>query len=134
MLGVVWQYNGRILASVGADNEIKVWNVVTGERAGKVAVGSKEVTSIHFVGYTDNAVVTAGDNRWRVRVPLGNPSNVRDFSGATDYVYSAPCRRTATSSWPAARTVLRVWNGANGQSLVTFEAPQPEASEVATKP
>ena len=136
VLGVAWQYNGRILASVGADNEIKVWNVVTGERAGKVAVGSKEVTSIHFVGYTDNAVVTAGDNRVRrVRVPLGNPSNVRDFSGATDYVYS--CSVSADGNVivaGGADAVLRVWNGANGQSLVTFEAPQPEASELATKP
>ena len=33
-----------------------------------------------------------------------------------------------------ADAVLRVWNGANGQSLATFEAPKPEASEVATKP
>ena len=136
VLGVAWQYNGRILASVGADNEIKVWNVVTGERAGKVTVGSKEVTSIHFVGYTDNAVVTAGDNRVRrVRVPLGNPSNVRDFSGATDYVYS--CSVSADGNVivaGGADAVLRVWNGANGQSLVTFEAPQPESSEVATKP
>ena len=80
--------------------------------------------------------VTAGDNRVRrVRVPLGNPSNVRDFSGATDYVYS--CSVSADGNVivaGGADAVLRVWNGANGQSLVTFAAPQPEASEVATKP
>ena len=136
VMGVAWQYNGRILASVGADNEIKVWNVVTGERAGKFAVGSKEVTSIHFVGYTDNAVVTAGDNRVRrVRVPLGNPANVRDFSGATDYVYS--CAVSADGNVVVAGgadAVLRVWNGANGQSIATFEPPKPETSEMATKP
>ena len=81
-------------------------------------------------------MVTAGDNRVRrVRVPLGNPSNVRDFSGATDYVYS--CSVSADGNVivaGGADAVLRVWNGANGQSLVTFEAPQPEASELATKP
>ena len=125
VLGVAWQYNGRVLASVGADNEIKVWNVVTGERAGKFGVGSKEVTSIQFVGYSDNAVVTAGDNRVRrVSIPMGNPKNIRDFSGATDYVYSGSISADGNIvAAGGADAVLRIWNGVNGASIASFEAP-----------
>ena len=132
VLGVAWQYNGRILASVGADNEIKVWNVLTGERAGKAGVGSKEVTSINFVGYTDNAVVTAGDNRVRrVSIPMGNPKNVRDFSGSTDYVYSSSISSDGKVVVAGgADAVLRVWNGTNGAIISTFEAPKPETEKV----
>ena len=126
VLGVAWQYNGRVLASVGADNEIKVWNVVTGERAGKFGVGGKEVTSIQFVGYTDNAVVTAGDNRVRrVSIPMGNPKNIRDFSGAKDYVYSGSASADGNIiAAGGADAILRIWNGASGASIVTFEAPK----------
>ena len=85
------------------------------------------------MGYTDNAVVTAGDNRVRrVRVPLGNPSNVRDFSGATDYVYSCSVSADDVIVAGGADAVLRVWNRPTA-ILVTFEAPQP-GGEVATKP
>ena len=126
VLGVAWQYNGRVLASVGADNEIKVWNVVTDERAGKFGVGGKEVTSIQFVGYTDNAVVTAGDNRVRrVSIPMGNPKNIRDYSGAKDYVYSGSISADGNIvAAGGADAVLRIWNGANGASIATFEAPK----------
>ena len=125
VLGVAWQYNGRVLASVGADNEIKVWNVVTGERAGKFGVGSKEVTSIQFVGYSDNAVVTAGDNRVRrVSIPMGNPKNIRDFSGSTDYVYSGSISADGNIvAAGGADAVLRIWNGVNGASIASFGAP-----------
>ncbi|MDG2214408.1 MAG: WD40 repeat domain-containing protein, partial [Verrucomicrobiota bacterium] len=128
VLGVAWQYNGRVLASVGADKEIKVWNVVTGERAGKVGVGGKEVTSIQFVGYTDNAVVTAGDNRVRrVSIPMGNPKNIRDFSGAKDYVYSGSISADGNIvAAGGADAVLRIWNGASGATIATFEAPGSE--------
>lgn len=127
VLGVAWQHNGRILASVGADKEIKVWNVITGERAGKGTGYGKEVTSIHFVGYTDQAVLSAGDNRVRrVRVPMGNPSNVRDFSGSKDFVYSSAVSADGTVIIGGGEaSVLRVWNGTNGQVIATFEPPQP---------
>ena len=135
VLGVAWQYNGRVLASVGADNEIKVWNVLTGERAGKFGVGSKEVTSIQFIGYTDNAVVTAGDNRVRrVSIPMGNPKNIRDFSGAKDYVYSGSISADGNIvAAGGADSVLRVWNGASGAAIATFQAPSLKAEEKAEK-
>ena len=130
VLGVAWQYNGRILASVGADKEIKVWNVITGERAGKGTGYGKEVTSIHFVGYTDQAVLSAGDNRVRrVRVPMGNPSNVRDFSGSKDFVYSSAVSADgAVIIAGGEASVLRVWNGINGQVIAAFEPPKVEES------
>ena len=116
---------------MGADKEIKVWNVITGERAGKGTGYGKEVTSIHFVGYTDQAVLSAGDNRVRrVRVPMGNPSNVRDFSGSKDFVYaSAVSADGAVIIAGGEASVLRVWNGTNGQVIATFEPPQPPKVE-----
>ena len=63
VLGASLQANGRTLASVGADGEIKVWNLVSGDRAGKQSGYKKEITSIRFIGLTDQAFVTTGEKR-----------------------------------------------------------------------
>ena len=62
----------------------------------------------------------------RVRVPMGNPSNVRDFSGSKDFVYSSAVSADgAVIIAGGEASVLRVWNGTNGQVVATFEPPQP---------
>ena len=122
VLGVSWKRDGRSLATAGADNIVKVWDFTTGERKKNIEGFSKEVASINFIGATDQAVTSSGDSQ--VRIVRENGENVRTFSGAADYMYSA----TATPDGKIVvaggqDSVLRIWNGADGNVLVTFPAP-----------
>jgi WD40 repeat protein len=122
VLGVSWKRDGRSLATAGADNIVKVWDFTTGERKKNIEGFSKEVASVNFIGATDQAVTSSGDSQ--VRIVRENGENVRTFSGAADYMYSA----TATPDGKVVvaggqDSVLRVWNGADGNVLATFPAP-----------
>ncbi len=122
VLGVSWKRDGRSLATAGADNIVKVWDFTTGERKKNIEGFSKEVASVNFIGATDQAVTSSGDSQ--VRIVRENGENVRTFSGAADYMYSA----TATPDGKIVvaggqDSVLRVWNGADGNVLATFPAP-----------
>jgi WD40 repeat protein len=56
---------------------------------------------------------------------MGNPKNIRDFSGAKDYVYSGSASADGNIvAAGGADAVLRIWNGASGASIATFEAPK----------
>ena len=56
-----------------------------------------------------------------------NGGNIRAFGGSSDFMYSA----TATPDGKIVvgggyDSVLRIWNGANGQVIQTLEAPKPQ--------
>jgi WD40 repeat protein len=87
VLGVSWKRDGRTLISCGADNVIKVWDFLTGERKKTIEGFAKEVTSINFIGITDQALATSGDSK--VRLVQENGTEVRSFAGASDFVFSA---------------------------------------------
>ena len=126
VLGVSWKSDGRTLASAGADNVLKIWNTVTGERKKNIEGFNKEVTSVNFIGLTDQALASSGDHE--VALYKDNGERVRSFSGAADFV-------NATAATPDGKIViaagqdgvLRCWNGATGDSLATF--PPPEAGK-----
>src|SRR2546422_3016831 len=79
-------------------------------------------TSISFVGYSDQALVTSGDSKVRLVKEDGN--EVRSFAGATDFVHSAaatPDGRIVVAG--SQDGVLRVWNGTNGELIASFPSP-----------
>ncbi len=125
VLGASMQANGRILASVGADGEVKVWNLVNGDRAGKQGGYAKEITSIRFLGLTDQAFVTTAEKRARIlRIPLGNPANVRDLSGAVDVLHAGGVSIGGGVVAAGGESgVLRVWKVADGKLIASFEPP-----------
>src|SRR5207237_346449 len=87
VLGVSWKADGRTLLSSGADNVVKVWDFVTGDKKKNIEGYTKEVTSVGFVGLSDQAITSSGDNQVRLVKETGEA--VRSFTGAEDYVYSA---------------------------------------------
>jgi WD40 repeat protein len=119
VLDVAWKRDGRLLASAGADNVIKIWDFVTGERRKNIEGANKEVTSIAFVGITDQALVTSGDNQ--VRLVRENGDKVRSFEGATDFVNAGAATPDGKIVVAGGQDgVLRVWNGTNGLSVLAL--------------
>lgn len=125
VLDVSWKADGSQLVSAGADNAIKVWNVQTGEQIRTITNYAKQVTSIRFVGVSGNVISCGGDKTVRFHT-AANGSNFRSFSGGTDFMYAADSSRDQTVVAAGGEDgVIRVWNGANGQVLKTFEPPAP---------
>ena len=122
VLGVSWRRDGRTLVSAGADNAVKVWNLETGEVKKTVQGFTKEATSIAFVGVTDQFLTTGGDGKVRLVNEAGG--DVRSFSGNTDFVYAAAAKPDGKIVIAGGQDgVLRVWNGATGTAIASFEPP-----------
>lgn len=128
VLGVTLKRDGRIIASAGADNAVKVWSLVTGEVVRSIQGFSKEATSINHVGVGDQFLATGGDGK--VRLINEGGGDARTFAGATDFMYSAAATPDGKVVIAGGQDgVLRVWNGANGSSIATFEPPKAPAPE-----
>jgi WD40 repeat protein len=122
VLGVSWKRDGRSLATAGADNVVKVWDFTTGERKKNIEGFNKEVASISFIGVTDQALTSSGDSQ--VRIVRENGESVRTFGGAADYMYSASATPDGKVVVAGGQdSILRVWNGGDGNVLVTFPPP-----------
>ena len=123
VLGVSWKPDGRTLASAGADNVIKVWDFVAGGKKKNIEGFGKEVTSVGFVGITDQLLATSGDHQ--VALYKENGDKVRSFEGASDFMNAAAATPDGKIIIAAGQDgVLRVWDGATGQALSTFAGPK----------
>lgn len=127
VLGVAWRADTRLLATGGADCVVKVWDFKSGNAIRVIEGFKKEITSIDFLGLSDELVLTTGDSQVVARNIGGE--NGLSFVGATDFMYSV---RTSDDGHTIAAGgedgVLRVWDEQGG-SLATFAPttqPQPE--------
>jgi WD40 repeat protein len=129
VLGVSWQANGKVLASCGADQVIKVWNVESGEQTRTIQNFPKQFTALRYVGTTNTIIAANGDGNIHHRT-ADNGNNVRTYSsGSSDYQYACDVSYGGALIIGGGQdSVLRVWNGTNGQSVRTFEAPKSEAA------
>jgi WD40 repeat protein len=119
VLAVGWRAGGRMLVSAGADNVVKVWDTVTGDRKKNVEGAGKEVTSVTFVGVTDQFLAASGDGQ--VRLLKENGEKVRAFEGAGDFVNGVAA--TPDGRYVIAGghdSVLRVWNGNDGKLVANL--------------
>lgn len=132
VLGVSWRANGEELSTCGADEVIKVWNSATGEQIRTQRGFGKQITSISYIGELDQTLASSGDKTVRIqRTNSNNVGNVRTFGGATDYVYSSACTPDGKIVVAGGHdSVLRVWNGTNGQVIGAYEAPKPPEKNV----
>ncbi|TXT16885.1 MAG: cytochrome C [Planctomycetota bacterium] len=125
MLGVSIKADNSLIASGGADNAIKIWNVETGEQSRTIPGYSKQVTSIRFLGVTENVISCGGDKTVRYH-NAANGSQPRAFAGGTDFMYCAAVSRDEQIVVAAGEDgVLRVWNGTNAQPIRQFDPPKP---------
>ena len=95
--------------------------MLSGERKKKIEGWSKEVTSLQFLGATNQIVTSAGDNQ--IRIVNDSGGQIRAMAKLPDFMQSAAGAATADVIIGGGEDgVLRVWNGTNGQELATFEA------------
>lgn len=129
VLGVSWKFDGRRIVSCGADNSIKVWDLEADVDKRKRQVGGhkKEVTTISFIGHSDQFLTSSAD----MQVGLYRAADgrkVRSFEGATDYLYSAAASADGKSIIAGGEdSILRVWDGTSGKILYQFAPPSKEA-------
>jgi WD40 repeat protein len=83
------------------------------------------------MGRSANIVSCGGDKTVRFHT-ADNGNNYRNFAGATDFMFAAAASANEQVVIAAGQDgVLRVWNGANGQVIRTFDPPKPDNQQAA---
>ena len=125
VLGVGWKSDGETIASSSADNTIKIWDAQTGDQRRTITQQfTKHVTSVQFVGDTDNVISSGGDRRVRIHNSI-NGGISRNFNPGEAWMHSVaitPDGRTIVSG--DAQGTVTIYNGGNGQVLHKLTASQ----------
>jgi WD40 repeat protein len=118
-MGVAFRSDGRVLATAGADGVVSTWDMLIGERKKKIEGWTKEVTSLQFIGATNQIVTSAGDNR--VRIVTDDGGEIRSIANLPDYMQAAASLPNGSAVIAGGEdSILRVWDGTNGKELVAF--------------
>jgi WD40 repeat protein len=121
VMGVAFRADGRVLATAGADGVVNAWDMIIGERKKKIEGWTKEVTSVQFIGATNQIVTSAGDNL--VRIVTDEGAEVRAIAKLPDYMQAAASAPTGgTIIGGGEDSMLRVWDGTSGKELAAFGA------------
>ena len=95
---------------------------VTGERKKTIEGFGKEVTSISFIGITDQTLASSGDDQ--IRTVSDSGEKIRSFEGGTNFMNSASITPDGKIVIAGGHdSVLRVWNGTNAEVMATFAPP-----------
>ena len=112
------------MATSGADNVIKVWDVEKGEQRRTIRGYNKQITAIRFVGIGEETISCSGDRSVR-RHRMGNGRQVRTFGGASEFLHCL----TVTPEGDLVATgdqngVVKIWNANDAKQLLTIEPPE----------
>jgi WD40 repeat protein len=132
VMGVSWRRTGREILSSGADNDVKYWNFENGDRLGKGGGFKKEVTSIHYIGISSEAIATSAEGKVSVIRSGSNISQATALSGATKFVHASDV--TPDGKLVAAGGqdgILRIWTIKDKKLIREFKPPEPEDTTVA---
>jgi WD40 repeat protein len=108
-----------VLATSGAEGIVNTWDMIIGERKKKIEGWTKEVTSVQFIGATNQIVTAAGDNR--VRIVTDDGTEVRAMASLPDFMQAAASTPNGSTIIGGGEdSMLRVWDGTNGKELAVF--------------
>jgi WD40 repeat protein len=129
VLGVGWSPDGKLLASCGADNVIKIWDYEKGEQVRPINnAHAKQITRLVFIGKTPTFLTCSEDQtvkKWNIT--NGNSAPPANFPGATDVLYAvaaSPDGQLVASGGEDG--VVRLYNGTNGQLFKALVPPGQE--------
>ncbi len=123
VLDVGWAADGKLLASAGGDNTVKVWNFEKGEQERTIPAHGKQVTRLMFIGKKAEFLTCGGDSQVKA-FNAANGGNVRNFAGATDFVYAIGTSPDgAVVAAGGQEGIVRVYNGASGALLKSLLPP-----------
>ena len=102
---------------------IKIWDFRTGAVKRTIAGFSKQVTSVSFIGDSQETLSCSGDKSVKMhRSNDGN--NFRNLGGGEDYMYSVDATPDAAVVVAGGYdSVLHVWNGKDGKSRYQLKPP-----------
>jgi WD40 repeat protein len=120
VLGVSFKADGRTLASCGTDGQIKFWDLILGERKGaNTPPAGKELSSIQFIGISDQAILSQADDQIRLINDAG--AAVRAFSGPADHIHAAALTPDGKTYVTAGQSgALYLWDASTGKLLATL--------------
>jgi WD40 repeat protein len=122
VLGVTWHRNGETIATSAADNTIKVWEAETGDLRFTVEQQlTKPVTSVQFIGDTDNVISSSSDKTVRIHNST-NGGLARNFPPVKAWLHCvvATPDSKVVAAGDASGTVT-LWDGNNGQVIRTLK-------------
>ena len=122
VLGVAWSHDGRRLASVSADQELKLWDQEKGTQVRTLKGWEQEITSVAFCSISSEQVLTAcGDKKLKMDNGV--------FATTDDFQYAAAVSLDGKYIVSGGENgVLRIWNSAR-QLVMTFPSPNAKPSE-----
>ena len=132
VMGVSWRRTGREILSSGADKDVKYWNFENGDRMGKGGGFQKEVTSIHYIGISSEAIATSAEGKVSVIRSGSKISQATALSGATKFVHASDV--TPDGKLVAAGGqdgILRIWTIKDKKLYREFKPPETEGTTVA---
>jgi WD40 repeat protein len=134
VLGVGWSPDGKLLASCGADNVIKIWDYEKGEQTRPINnAHTKQITRLVFIGKTPTFLTCSEDQlvkKWNVT--NGGGAAPAQFAGATDVLYAVAASPDGLLVASGGEDgIVRLYNGQNGQ---LFKALVPPGQEPPDKP
>jgi WD40 repeat protein len=122
--------DGKLLASAGADNTVKIWDFDKGEQARTIAAHGKQVTRLVFIGKKAEFLTAGGDNQVKA-FNATNGGNVRNFAGGTDFIYAVASSPDGTVVVAGGQEgIARVYNGTTS---VLIRSLYPPGAEPVTK-
>jgi WD40 repeat protein len=123
VLDVGWKADGKLLASAGADNVIKVWDYEKGEQVRTFGNLAKQITRLVFKGKTPEIVTCGGDQAvrfWNVDSGSGGLT----IGGGNDFLYALGISTDGQLVAAGGEEgIVRVYNGANGQLMKELVPP-----------
>ncbi|MCP4174776.1 MAG: hypothetical protein GY758_28855, partial [Fuerstiella sp.] len=101
-----------------------------GDQSRSIGGFTKQVTSLQFIGDTPDIAATSGDSIVRF-IRSTNGGTVRNFGGVAEFMHCvAVTPDGAVLVGGGHDSILRIWNGTNGQVLKNL--PPPQSEEVAS--